>query len=47
MLISSFARMTGFAHALLTRRPRVLPQAVITQVRREQKERMFGRKKTS
>jgi poly-beta-1,6-N-acetyl-D-glucosamine synthase len=47
MLISSFARMTGFAHALLTRRPRALPPAVIAQVRREQKERMFGRKKTS
>ena len=40
-LIAATARWSGFAWTTLCRRPRVLPPALVAQVRREQKSRML------
>ena len=45
--IASVAWGSGYFYALLSRRPRILPQSLIAHIRKEQMQRIFGKPSTS
>ena len=46
-LIASLSWGCGYFYALLSRRPRIIPQPLIAHIRKEQLNRIFGRLRTS